>query len=85
MLFVLSVKTDVVGLSLNALYRCNVFECFLVFLEDALIYLHVEVERRRNKDMSPCCILFADEIVLCGTRTEGIEKKPEEPRRKASG
>ena len=30
------------------------------------------------KDISPWCMLYADDIVLCGTRSEVIEKKLEE-------
>ena len=36
---------------------------------------------RGIKDISPWCMLYADDIVLCGTRSEVIEKKLEEWRR----
>ena len=29
----------------------------------------------RIKDLSPWCVLYADDIVLCGTRREEMEKK----------
>ena len=35
----------------------------------------------RIKHLSPWCMLYADDIVLCGTRSEVVEKKLEEWRR----
>ena len=36
---------------------------------------------RGIKDLSPWCMLYADDIVLCGTRSDVVEKKLEEWRR----
>ena len=36
---------------------------------------------RGIKDIPPWCMLYADDIVLCGTRSEVVEKKLEEWRR----
>ena len=41
----------------------------------------MDVLARGIKDMSPWCMLYADDIVLCGTRSEVLEKKVEEWRR----
>ena len=41
----------------------------------------VDVLARGIKDLSPWCMLYADDIVLCGTRSEVVEKKLEEWRR----
>ena len=37
----------------------------------------VDVLARGIKDLSPLCMLYADDIVLCGTRREVVEKKLE--------
>ena len=41
----------------------------------------MDVLTRGRKDLSPWCMLYADDIVLCGTRSEVVEKKLEEWRR----
>ena len=41
----------------------------------------MDVLTRGIKDLSPCCMLHADDIVLCGTRSDVVEKKLEEWRR----
>ena len=41
----------------------------------------MDVLARGIKDISPWCILYADDIVLCGTRSEVVENKLEEWRR----
>ena len=41
----------------------------------------MDVLARGIKDISPWCMLHADDIVLCGTRSEVVEKKLEEWRR----
>ena len=38
----------------------------------------MDVLARGIKDLSPRCMLYADDIVLCGTRREVVEKKLEE-------
>ena len=35
----------------------------------------MDVLAREIKDLSPWCILYADEIALCGTGSEVVEKK----------
>ena len=41
----------------------------------------MDVLARGIKDISPWCMLYADDIVLCGTRSEVVENKLEEWRR----
>ena len=41
----------------------------------------MDVLARGIMDISPWCMLYADDIVLCGTRSEVVEKKLEEWRR----
>ena len=41
----------------------------------------VDVMARGIKDLFPWCMLYADDIALCGTRSEVVEKKVEEWRR----
>ena len=41
----------------------------------------IDVLARGIKDISPWCMLYADDIVLCGTRSEVVENKLEEWRR----
>ena len=41
----------------------------------------MDVLDRGIKDLSPWCMLYADDIVLCGTRSEVVDKKLEEWRR----
>ena len=41
----------------------------------------MDVLARRIKDISPWCMLYADDIVLYGTRSEVVEKELEEWRR----
>ena len=45
----------------------------------------VDVLAHGIKDLSPWCMIFADDIVLCNTRREEIEKKLEEKRRALEG
>ena len=40
-----------------------------------LFALTMDVTAYRIKDLSPWCMLYADDIVLCGTRREEVEKK----------
>ena len=41
----------------------------------------MDVLARGIKDLSPWCILYADNIVLCGTRSEVVENKLQEWRK----
>ena len=50
-------------------------------LSPYLFAMIMDVLARRLKDISPWCMLCADDIVLCGTRGEVVEKKLEEWRR----
>ena len=46
-----------------------------------LFAMIMDVLARGIKDISPWCMLYADDIVLCGTRSDVVEKKLEEWRR----
>ena len=50
-------------------------------LSPYLFAMIMDVLAHGIKDLSPWCMLYADDIVLCGTRSEVVEKKPEEWRR----
>ena len=50
-------------------------------LSPYLFAMIMDVLARGIKDISPWCMLYADDIVLCGTRSEVVEKKLEEWRR----
>ena len=50
-------------------------------LSPYLFAMIMDVLARGIKDLSPWCMLYADDIVLCGTRREVVEKKLEEWRR----
>ena len=50
-------------------------------LSPYLFAMIMDVLARGIKDTSPWCMLYADDIVLCGTRSEVVEKKLEEWRR----
>ena len=50
-------------------------------LSPYLFAMIMDVLARGIKDISPWCMLYADDIVLCGTRIEVVEKKLEEWRR----
>ena len=43
--------------------------------------INMDVLAHGIKDLSPFCMLYADDIVLCGTRREVVEKKQEQWRR----
>ena len=44
-------------------------------LSPYLFATSMDVLARGIKDLSPWCMLYADDIVLCGTRSEVVEKK----------
>ena len=50
-------------------------------LSPYLFAMIMDVLARGIKDLSPWCMLYADDIVLCSTRSEVVEKKLEEWRR----
>ena len=50
-------------------------------LSPYLFAMIIDVLARGIKDISPWCMLYADGIVLCGTRSEVVEKKLKEWRR----
>ena len=50
-------------------------------LSPYLFAMIMDVLAHGIKDLSPWCMLYADDIVLCGTRREVVEKKLEEWRR----
>ena len=50
-------------------------------LSPCLFAMIMDVLAHGIKDLSPWCMLYADGIVLCGTRPEVVEKKVEEWRR----
>ena len=50
-------------------------------LSPYLFAMIMDVLARGIKDISPWCMLYADDIVLCGTRSDVVEKKLEEWRR----
>ena len=50
-------------------------------LSHYLFAMIMDVLARGIKDLSPWCMLYADDIVLCGTRSQVVEKKLEEWRR----
>ena len=50
-------------------------------LSPYLFAMIMDVLARRIKDLSPLCMLYADDIVLCGIRREVVEKKLDEWRR----
>ena len=52
-----------------------------VMLSPYLFAMIMDVLARGIKDLSPWCVLYADDIVLCGTGSEVVEKKLEEWRR----
>ena len=50
-------------------------------LSPYLFTMIMDALTRGIKDLSPWCTLYADDIVLCATRREVVEKKVEEWRR----
>ena len=55
-------------------------QCFKVYCS-YLFAMIMDVVARGINDISPWCMLYADNIVLCGTRSEVVEEKLEEWRR----
>ena len=50
-------------------------------LSPYIFAMNMDVLARVIKDLPPGCMLYADDIVLCGTRSQVVEKKLEEWRR----
>ena len=50
-------------------------------LSPYLFAMIMDVMAHGIEDLSPWCMLYADDIVLCGTRSEVVEKKLEAWRR----
>ena len=52
-------------------------------LSPYLFAMIMDVMAHGIKDLSPWCMLYADDILLCGTRREVVEKKLEYERQRA--